>query len=90
MLLLQNFYQMDTTSFIPPRENSRGGGLAVIFKESIIVKCVHSKVFQSFENMIVRVVAGSVTFLFVLIYRPPPSQKINRHLMTLWVISQPC
>ena len=69
--LLPNGYNI----FHTPRENSRGGGLAVIFKESIIVKCVQSKVFQSFENMIVRVVAGSLTFLFVLIYRPPPSQK---------------
>ncbi|XP_070403983.1 uncharacterized protein [Nothobranchius furzeri] len=53
-----------------PRPSRRGGGLAVVFKETFICKVLNTQAFTSFESQTIKI-GSSIPFYCVLIYRPP-------------------
>ena len=59
----------------PRADNRRGGGIALLYKESI--RCVEMPRFEaeSFENLTVLVTSGSHRFKLVIIYRPQVDEK---------------
>jgi hypothetical protein len=58
-----------------PRSSGRsGGGVAVIFRDSICVKKCEQKMFASFECMDLVISHGKLTVRTIVLYRPPPSQ----------------
>ena len=59
-----------------PRENKRGGGVGLIFKDNLKVEIVDSsknKSFSQFEFMDCRVRTGGIRLYVAVIYRPPSS-----------------
>ena len=62
-----------TTQHIP-RPSGRGGGVAIFHRDSLqVLASSSSDVYKSFEYIERRIVSKSASFLFVVIYRPPPS-----------------
>ena len=57
------------------RESQKGGGLACIYNEILIMKAPKSQKYESFELLTVQVSIKSKTNIFSLIYRPPSSTK---------------
>jgi len=58
-----------------PRSSGRGGGVAIIHRDSIQVKASSSHPYRSFEYIERKIITKSTSFLFVVLYRPPPSAK---------------
>lgn len=63
-----------------PRKHGRGGGVGIVYREDISVKLCPSKPYDSFEHIITKIVAASVSYHVITLYRPPPNQK--NHLST--------
>ncbi|XP_050400117.2 RNA-directed DNA polymerase from mobile element jockey [Patella vulgata] len=58
------------------RSHTTGGGIAVIYRRSIIVEVLSNKLeAKTFEQLPLRVTASNKCFIVVCIYRPPPSAK---------------
>jgi hypothetical protein len=60
-----------------PRVGRRGGGLAVIYRDSIAIKPQSKFHAKSFESMELLMTVSSTCIHLVVIYRPPPSKKNN-------------
>ena len=58
-----------------PRLTGRGGGVGIIYRETLAIKQLTSSVYQSFEHMLVRATTASVNYHIVLLYRPPPLKE---------------
>ena len=54
---------------------SRGGGICVVSKTSLHVKCKPTKSFKTFEHCECHIESGGTTNVFVCIYRPPPNKR---------------
>ena len=52
----------------------RGGGVALVYKQSISVKCKKVKKYDQFEYMMCSLSLKHKSIVVVLFYRPPPSQ----------------
>ena len=61
----------DLVSF--PRQCSRGGGIAIVYKNAVNVVTARPRDFQSFEWTEATVISQHGRFKFIVIYRPPPS-----------------
>jgi hypothetical protein len=57
------------------RRQGRGGGVALIHRKDISVKLCESKQYDSFEHILTKLVASSLTYHVITLYRPPPNQK---------------
>ena len=58
------------------RKNGKtGGGVALIHHQDLSVKLCAKKQYDSFEHMQTKLVAGSVTYNVITLYRPPPNHK---------------
>ena len=66
-----------------PRSSRSGGGVGVLLKSSLKVKCNESHTFNSFEYLDLFITSGSSSFRLLCIYRPPPSKK-NKLTTTLF------
>ena len=53
-----------------PRPSRRGGGLAVVFKESFQCKVIKTQTYDSFESLMIKIDSAR-PFYSVLVYRPP-------------------
>lgn len=61
----------DGFSFIGrPRPSRRGGGLAVVYRDTFTCKVMNTQVSPSFESLVIKV-GSSSPFYCVLVYRPP-------------------
>jgi hypothetical protein len=59
-----------------PRDNGKGGGVAVLYKANLRVSKEVSRQYESFEHIEVRVSpANGNIFLLSVFYRPPPNRK---------------
>ena len=58
-----------------PRAGSRGGGVAMIWKEQYAMKLEPPIEASSFESMVMLATIGSRAFRIVVLYRVPPSTK---------------
>ena len=54
---------------------SRGGGIGLLYKQSLNVKSKSCKKYQSFEHSLYTLDCSSKKFLICVVYRPPPSKK---------------
>ena len=54
---------------------TRGGGVAMIHRDSINVISSECQTYKSFEYVERKIVSRSSSYLFVVLYRPPPSSK---------------
>ena len=52
----------------------RGGGVALVYKQSISVKCKKVKKYDQFEYMMCSLSLKHKSIVVVIFYRPPPSQ----------------
>ena len=67
----KNGYKLDTVN----RNNRRGGGIGLIYQETIkVVKC-KSKKTQTFEHTICSIKANDTTSTVLVVYHPPYSDK---------------
>ena len=68
-----------------PRKHSRGGGVALLYKNRFKLKKLSPKIsFKSFEFTDYTLNYASTSLRMVVVYRPPPSQK-NRLSVTLFL-----
>ena len=68
-----------------PRVTGRGGGVAIIHKQSITVKLPTNKPsFSSFEHLQAQLIKDSIHFNIIVIYRPQPSKK-NKTTFTQFI-----
>lgn len=68
----KNYLCPPTYSFIStPRSAGKGGGVAIVFKQSLNVRTVSVRVYSSFEVQRVVLESTSSALFCVLIYRPP-------------------
>ena len=51
-----------------PRNNGRGGGVALIHQEDLAAKLCTSKQYDSFEHIITKIVSASVTYHVITLY----------------------
>ena len=58
-----------------PRPMRRGGGVGIMIKDSIKTVASECQVFKSFEYIEKKIVIRSLSYLLVVVYRPPPSTK---------------
>jgi exonuclease III len=58
-----------------PRLSGRGGGVAIIHRDSLHVQSSEHQVFKSFDYIERKFSIRSASLKFVVIYRPPPSSK---------------
>ena len=59
-----------------PRISGKGGGIAIIHKTNLSLKCTtDAHRFVSFEHIQCRLVTNSFVVDIVILYRPPPSKK---------------
>jgi len=58
-----------------PREDGRGGGVALLYKEHYAFKAENTFKAQSFEFMSALLTIGSFAFRVIVIYRIPPSKQ---------------
>ena len=59
----------------PRPSSSRGGGVAVIHRDSINVSSSECQSFRSFEYIERKITSRSSSYIFVVVYRPPPSTR---------------
>ena len=57
------------------RPSGRGGGIAVIFRSTLLVSVINKPVFPSFEHLLFRISCSSKSYLFLALYRPPSTSK---------------
>ena len=62
-------------SFLHMPRASRGGGVAIILRDTIKARKVHCDAYKSFELLEVHLTGPSTTVIVSLIYRPPPNSK---------------
>ena len=62
------------TFYRTPRENSRGGGVGILVKKSLLVERLCSANLSSFENVVAPAEYPIGSIRFVVIYRPTSSQ----------------
>ena len=58
-----------------PRKDSRGGGLALIYRSSFKIQEVRVPSFLSFESLCVKASFSSLSYTILSIYRPPACSK---------------
>ena len=58
-----------------PRQNTLGGGVALILKENFHVKNVISQQFSTFEHLEAQLNLHNTSYRVIVVYRPPPSVK---------------
>ena len=58
-----------------PRENAKGGGVALFLRKAFTMTRTSRSNFTSFEHLDVSLSYGKFKMRLVLIYRPPPSKK---------------
>lgn len=62
-----------------PRQSKRlGGGIAIIFRKSLIVKLLSDETFTTFESMNFTITCGKPTLRVLRVYHPPYSET-NSH-----------
>ena len=69
------------------RPDKRGGGVAVLFREGLVLNIIQSTkdgIFTQFEHMELSVKAGKTQMRLCIIYRPPPSGQ-NRFKATMFL-----
>ena len=74
-VILANLLPPDYKILQRARTNCRGGGVALVYRENLRVKLCTSKYYESFEHIVTKIVASSVIYHVVTIYRPPSNQK---------------
>ena len=68
-------------------EGRRGGGVALIYKQCLQIKCIERKVSRQFECIICSLTGNHTTLHIMVVYRPPPSQQNQLHtneFLTEW------
>jgi hypothetical protein len=61
--------------FHRPRDSGKGGGVAVIARDTLKARVCKYRCFDTFENIELCVTRGKETVRLVCVYRPPPSAK---------------
>lgn len=73
--LVPNGYDIKS---IPRQDKRDGGGVAVVYKQTLTIRVVEStvsRIFTHFEYLDCEIRLSSRTILLSVIYRPPPSQR---------------
>ena len=81
--MLPSEYQM---IYIPRPEGRRGGGIAVIFKKSVIIKVVSfsKSKFSQFEYVVCSVTISKLVLRLIVIYRPDPTSANKLNVKLFW------
>ncbi len=58
-----------------PRSTGRGGGVAMVMRDTIKVTMEPTSTYETFEYMRVKAITSSLTYRIIIMYRPPPSTK---------------
>ena len=56
------------------RKSGRGGGVAIIYRESVKINTEKIREYSTFEHIQAKTTVGSCTYRIIVIYRPPRSQ----------------
>ena len=72
-------------SHVPRAGDIKGGGVALIYKEHLLVTTDTLEVTSSFEAMNISITLASFVFRFIIIYRIPPSPK-NKILRSSFLV----
>ena len=56
-------------------DGRRGGGVALIYKQCLDIKCNKTVKYAQFEYLLCSIVVNNSSISIVVVYRPPPSQE---------------